>query len=205
MHEKNINMGLENQGSKPKGRTGIIFGKLMNAFHTGIYIKYFNNNLPVDNSVILDIGCGGGKFLKYLSAKNSTYRLFGLDHSEEMVSLSQKINQETIKQNRMEIFLGSVINIPVNNDLIDMVTAFETVQFWPDIERSFTEIARVLKKGGVFTIINWYPREGSKWWKIAKLKSEKEYIMQFENSGFEKVVTDLNYKKGWIIIKGIKK
>lgn len=62
-------MGLENQGAKPTGTIGKIIGRLMNKFHTSLYITYFDNKTLPDNCRILDIGCGGGKFLNYLSQK----------------------------------------------------------------------------------------------------------------------------------------
>ena len=34
----------------------------------------------------------------------------------------------------------------------DLVTAFETIYFWPGLEKSFSEVCRVLKKGGTFAI-----------------------------------------------------
>ncbi len=74
-------MGLEKQGSKPSGLIGKIIGRLMNKFHTSLYVDYFNNNLPKDNSKILDIGCGGGEFLSFLYNSNESYKLYGLDHS----------------------------------------------------------------------------------------------------------------------------
>lgn len=197
-------MGIEKQGSKPTGFIGKIVGLMMNKYHTSLYIDYFKDNLPRDNSTILDIGCGGGKFLKYLSKKNNSYLLYGLDHSLEMVTLSQKINKQAIDQKRVEIFQGSVTMIPLDNSQLDLVTAFETVQFWPEINNSFKEISRVLKQGGEFLIINRYPPENSKWWKMAKIKSDKEYRLQFENNGFYKISIDLNFKNGWIIVKGTK-
>lgn len=195
-------MGLEKQGGKPSGIIGNWFGRLMNKYHTSIYINYFKHSLPSDNSKILDIGCGGGKFIDFLARSNKTYNLFGLDHSTEMINLSQNINRVAIEQNRVEIFHGSVTKIPLDNSQLDLVTAFETVQFWPNIYGSFKEIARVLKKGGEFLIINRYPPENSKWWKMAKIKSDKEYRLLFEKSGFDKISIDLKYKKGWIIVKG---
>ena len=33
-----------------------------------------------------------------------------------------------------------------------MVTAFETIYFWSDLQHTFTEVARVLKPGGAFLI-----------------------------------------------------
>jgi len=73
-------MGLEKQGSKPTGFIGTIVGRLMNKFQTAFYIDYFKNELPPDHSKVLDIGCGGGKFLKFLLEANGSYSLYGIDH-----------------------------------------------------------------------------------------------------------------------------
>ena len=35
-----------------------------------------------------------------------------------------------------------------------MATAFETVYFWPEIEKSFAEVRRILSPGGIFLIVN---------------------------------------------------
>lgn len=47
---------------------------------------------------------------------------------------------------------GSVEKLPYENEMFNVVTAFETIYFWNDLLQSFTEIARVLKKGGIFLI-----------------------------------------------------
>jgi ubiquinone/menaquinone biosynthesis C-methylase UbiE len=187
-------MGLEKQGSKPTGIIGKIIG----------YVDYFNKKNISDNYRILDIGCGGGKFIKYLSDINDSYKLFGLDHSPEMVELSKKINKQAIDKKQVTIIQGSVTDIPIENNKIDLATAFETVQFWPDIDKSFSEIVRLLKSRGSFLIINRYPPEGSKWWRMAKIKNDKEYIAKLEKAGFCEVTVDLDFKKGWIIIKATK-
>ena len=36
----------------------------------------------------------------------------------------------------------------------DVVTAFETVYFWPGLPKCFQEVYRVLKPGGIFLICN---------------------------------------------------
>lgn len=197
-------MGIEKQGSKPTGFIGKIVGRMMNKYHTSFYVDYFKNNLPVNNSKILDIGCGGGKFLRFLSEINDSYLLYGLDHSPEMIALSKRINKRAIAQNRLKIIHGSVTNVSVENNYLDLVTAFETVQFWPDIEKSFSEVARVLKNEGRFIIINRYPPEESKWWEMAKIKSDKDYIDKLENAGFGRVTSDLEFKNGWIVADATK-
>ncbi|MBN2484469.1 MAG: class I SAM-dependent methyltransferase [Bacteroidales bacterium] len=197
-------MGLEKQGAKPSGILGLVVGRLMNKVHTSLYMQYFKNNPPAHNSIILDIGCGGGKFIHFLSKFDNSLQLYGLDHSDEMIFLSKKTNKKAIGNKQVKILKGSVINIPVESSAVNLVTAFETIQFWPHIPSAFKEVARVLKKGGEFIIINRFPPEGSKWWKIANLKSAKEYSLMLEQTDFTNISFDLTYKKGWIIAKGYK-
>jgi ubiquinone/menaquinone biosynthesis C-methylase UbiE len=193
-------MGIERQGSRPTGRIGRLIGMLMNGLHTEVYVSFLDGRLPPDDSVILDIGCGGGRFVKYLSGKNCTYKLLGVDHSHEMVELSRQVNRNRtgVEGRQVTIMHASVTEMPIESNSVDLVTAFETVQFWPDMGKSFSEVMRVLRSGGTFLIINRYPREGSKWWKRAQIRSDREYAEKLERAGFASVVTNLNYRKGWI-------
>lgn len=197
-------MGIEEQGAKPTGKQGYFMGQMMNLFHTIFYKKYYGKILPEGSANILDLGCGGGSFIKFLAGKNKNYMLFGLDHSEEMVVLSKKVNDQAIKSGQVVIESGTVSKLPYEEEVMDMVTANETVQFWPDISQAFSEIFRVLKTDGCFYIINRYPPEGSKWWKLAKLKNENDYKEAFEKAGFKTIEIDLATKKGWIITKAVK-
>lgn len=197
-------MGLEIQGSKPTGNNGIFMGRIMNLFHTGLYKRYYNRVLPSGSIKLLDIGCGGGRFIKYLANKHPDYKLAGIDHSPEMVELSGKVNRQEIKNGRVEIINASVTELPYNNETMDIVTANETVQFWPDIEKSFAEIFRILTQGGNFIIYNRYPSEGTKWWKIAKLKSSDDFYSVLEKAGFKHTEIDLASRKAWIIVKSEK-
>ncbi len=197
-------MGLEKQGAKPTGLIGKIIGRLMNKFHTSMYTDYFNTKDIPDNFRILDIGCGGGKFLNYLSQRSDGFNLWGIDHSKEMIDLSSQLNSEDVKKGRLKLLCGSVSKIEIENNSIDLVTAFETIQFWPDIENALSEIFRILDNGGRFLIINRYPREGTKWWNLANIKSEKDYKTKLDIAGFIDISIDLNFKDGWIIVEGVK-
>lgn len=195
-------MGLEKQGSKPTGFIGKIIGRLMNKFHTSLYVDYFKTKDLPDNFRILDIGCGGGKFLNYLSQRSEGFTLWGLDHSKEMIELSSQLNYKDL--DRLKLLNGSVTKIEIDNSSIDLVTAFETIIFWPEIDIALSEIFRILDTGGQFLIINRYPKEGTKWWKLANIKSEKDYKTKLENTGFINISIDLKYKNGWIIVEGQK-
>lgn len=197
-------MGLEQQGAKPSGFLGKLAGRLMNRAHTPVYRAYFKNNLPPDHSCILDIGCGGGEFLNFLAQANESFVLYGLDHSPEMIALSAKINKHALEQKRLKLLQSSVSHIALENSILDLVCAFETVQFWDDISQSFSEIYRILKKGGQLLLINRYPKVGTKWWDFAQIKSDYEYIALLEKAGFNNISIDLGFKRGWIVVKAYK-
>ena len=52
------------------------------------------------------------------------------------------------------MFQGSVEHMNFTDASFDVVTAFETVYFWPGLPQCFQEVYRVLKPGGTFLICN---------------------------------------------------
>ena len=77
-----------------------------------------------------------------------------MDYSTTSCSISKKLNQKAIDQGRCKIIEGDVTKLPFDDESMDIVTAFETVYFWPEITTSFREIHRVLKSKGQFLICN---------------------------------------------------
>ena len=49
---------------------------------------------------------------------------------------------------------GDVSRLPYADASFYLVTAFETVYFWPDVSAAFAEVFRVLGPSGVFLIVN---------------------------------------------------
>lgn len=46
------------------------------------------------------------------------------------------------------------MDLPFGNDVFDLITAFETIYFWPDILEALKQVHRVLKPNGTFMICN---------------------------------------------------
>lgn len=197
-------MTIAEQGARPTGLSGTFMGHMMNRYHTSIYKQILKPYLPSSGADILDVGCGGGKFLSYLGTLDPSWQLNGTDHSMEMVALARKTNKETVKSGRTMIVKGDVMMIPFGDESMNFVTANETVQFWPDIDVSFKEILRVLKPGGRFLIINRYPKPGTKWWYNAKIKSAAGFKRKLIKTGFSNTVCDIETKPGWIIVSAEK-
>jgi len=67
---------LIEQSIKPKGYTGRIMLKIMNAVHKRIFIFGIENINVSDDCKLLDLGFGGGKALKLLSKKYTNMKLY---------------------------------------------------------------------------------------------------------------------------------
>ena len=143
-------MGFFDNMRKPQGKLGNIQLKSMNKEHTPVSLwglKHLDIN---EDDIILDVGCGGGINIKRMAEKAK--KVYGVDYSIESVNLSREVNRQEIFDGKVEVIEGNVQSLPFEDETFDIVTAFETVYFWPDIERCFGEVKRVLKPGGTFLI-----------------------------------------------------
>ena len=188
---------------KPKGIGGKIMVNMMNNGHSSMAEWGFTHIKIQVNDICLDIGCGGGANVKKLLEKSSNGKVTGIDYSEISVEKSQKINMKEIKNNRCQILQGNVMQLPFKDKIFDVITAFETIYFWPDIIEAFEQVYRVLKTGGTFMICNESNGENSKhekWTNIIqgmKIYNSEQIKKSLENAGFTDIKTDKN-KKGWL-------
>ena len=75
----------------------------------------------------------------------------GLDHSEESLRRSRKVNAEFLGA-RCNFQQGTAEKLPYEDGCFDFVTAMESIYFWDDLRTCFCEVNRVLKKSGLFII-----------------------------------------------------
>lgn len=139
------------QCMKPHGGEGVETIARMNENHKDISEFAFKCiNVNVDDE-ILDIGCGGGvnieKFLKLTSGN-----VDGLDYSEVSVAETVKRNQNAVDNGRCKVIQANVSAMPIDDESYDVVSAFETIYFWPDIGNTFKEVLRIIKPNGQFVI-----------------------------------------------------
>lgn len=139
------------QCMKPHGEEGIQTIENMNVNHKEISEFAFECVAFNESAKIIDIGCGGGvnieKFLKLTSGN-----VDGLDYSEVSVSESIKRNSESVENGRCNVIQADVSNMPIKNESYDLVSAFETIYFWPNITETFKEVFRIIKPYGQFMI-----------------------------------------------------
>ena len=105
-----------------------------------------------DGWTILDVGCGGGQTLTRLLGRSKGATVHGIDISDESVAKARKVNADLL-DTRVFVQQGSAAELPYADSTFDLVTAVETVYFWPDLPHCFEEVNRVLKPGGLFAIL----------------------------------------------------
>ena len=192
-------MGIFDNMRKPKGKLGKIQLKSMNKEHTPVSLWGLQHLSIQPDDVILDVGCGGGININRMAPQAK--KVYGVDYSIQSVNLSREVNQDYISQGKVEILEGNVQSLPFPDNTFDIVTAFETIYFWPGLEKCFTEVKRVLKPGGIFLIGT--ESNGSD--NIAMKISEKlinmtvyndEEVTQFlKNSGYSQITVYLRDAK----------
>ncbi len=190
---------------QPKGFAGKIMVNMMNVGHTAL-AKWGLAHLTIqDDDFCLDIGCGGGANLRRLLRKSPNGLVTGIDYSEISVQKSKKINRAAIQEGRCEVLQGDVMKLPFSENRFHVVTAFETIYFWPDIQVAFQQVYRVLKNGGTFLICNEANGKNTKdekWMGIIQgmtIYTSEQIEKELKKAGFSKIKVDQN-KKNWLCL-----
>ena len=111
-----------------------------------------------------------------------------------------------IEAGRCVVKQGDVSALDIADGEYELATAFETIYFWPGLEKCFAEVARILKPGGIFMIVN--ESDGTdatslKFEKIIegmKCHTVEEITEALKKAGFSKVKADHHSKKAWITV-----
>lgn len=142
------------QTRKPEGTLGKMMVNGMNGGHAKM-ADWGIAHLIIDSpSEVLEIGCGGGRNAGEILKKYPSGYVTAIDYSEVSVAKARDYNKEAIEAKKMEVNQGNVSALNLPEEKFDLATAFETIYFWPGLERCFSEVARVLKTGGSFMIVN---------------------------------------------------
>ena len=189
-------MGMKDNFGNPKGFLGSLMLSGMNMGHTPMAKWGFRQFSVPDDAEVLDIGCGGGLNIKRLLKKAKKGHVYGVDISPVSVSKSKATNKKEIGK-RCEVYQGSAEKLPFKDNSLDLVTAFETVYFWKNIEDCFREVRRVLRSGGTFAVINDPGDPGKHWEKIipgmvSYRPEEIKALMEKAGFGNIKVSTEKN-------------
>jgi ubiquinone/menaquinone biosynthesis C-methylase UbiE len=191
---------LMNQYKCPTGSRGQQVAALMNRHHKQLTTWGLTKVEIGSEYVILDVGCGGGKTISLLAQLAPNGKVFGIDHSPDMVEYSKKVNKKLIAQNRVQIVEGSVEKMGFPADFFDLVTAFETYYFWTNFFDALKEIKRVLKPGGKLLLVNEMVQDGL--YEVANAKLiEQTHVRLIPLEEIRKVMQSVGFVGVHVFIK----
>ena len=194
------------QTRKPEGFLGKMMVNGMNGGHAKMADWGMSHLQTIVPEEIVELGCGGGRNAGELLKKYPLSHVTAIDYSDVSVGIAAEYNSEAIKNRRCRVQQGDVSALDLPEGKFDLATAFETIFFWPGLEKCFGQVAKVLKPGGVFMIVN--ESDGTD---NASLKFEKiiegmkchtieEIETALKNAGFSKVSSDHHESKPWITV-----
>jgi len=199
-----------NQTRKPEGFLGKMMVNGMNGGHAKM-ADWGMSFLPeIAPREIIDLGCGGGRNAGALLKKYPDTKVTALDYSDVSVEKARAFNAEAVDKGQMTVTRGDVSALDLPAEKYDLATAFETIYFWPGLERCFGEVAKILKPGGLFMIVNESDGEDETSLKFEKIiDGMKCYTPEvirksLESAGFKILRIEHHGSKPWISVIAVK-
>ena len=194
------------QTRKPEGFLGKIMLGGMNSGHAKMADWGLSHLPDIAPEKAIDLGCGGGRNAGELMKKYLKAHVTAMDYSALSVEKAKDYNKPMVAAGRCEVLQGDVSDIRLPAGTFDLATAFETVYFWPGLEKCFAQVAKVLKPGGYFMICN--ESDGTdptslKFEQIIdgmKNYTAEEIEAALKAAGFSEVTSDHHPSKPWITV-----
>ena len=151
-----------------------------------------------EGDTVVDLGSGAGNDA-FIARKvvGATGKVIGIDFTPEMIQKARN-NAEQLGFNNIEFRQGDIESMPLTSNKADVVVSNCVLNLVPNKHKVFSEIYRVLKPGGHFSISD-IVLEGflpEKWKQIAELYAgcvsgaiqKEEYLGIINEAGFSNVV-----------------
>lgn len=103
---------------------------------------------PVADKTLLDVGCGDGELASKLARRGAI--VTGLDADPAMIAAARR--RAGVEGTQLQLVEGQAEKLPFDDAVFDRIVAVTVLCFVRDAERAITEMARVLKPGGLLVI-----------------------------------------------------
>jgi len=102
--------------------------------------------------VVLDLGSGAGNDCFVARAETGAEgKVIGVDMTEAMIERA-RANAEKLGYNNVEFRLGDIEHLPLTKESVNVIVSNCVLNLVPDKPKAFSEMFRVLKAGGHFSV-----------------------------------------------------
>ncbi len=143
-------------------------------------VKKYLADIKFDS--LLDVGCGDGRLLSYLSSVFHEKKLEGIDYSEKAINLAKAIN---IGGN-VKYFARNIISEPLDACKYDVVTLIEVMEHIDprELDQFLNSVKKCLNKEGVLIVT--VPSNS--------LKLAKKHYQHFTKDGLARLIDKAGFK-----------
>ena len=145
--------GIAKQLGHPSGVRGRVVGAVLNRGNRRFVRAAVQALQPDAAAVVADVGFGGGIGLKLLlDSVGPSSRVHGVEISDTMLSQATRRYRRDIAAGRLALHTGSLTQLPFADGALDGVLTVNTIYFIAELDRAFTELARVVASSGRIVI-----------------------------------------------------
>lgn len=133
----------------------------------------------VDGQDVLEVACGRGGNVAALCAAYEPRSVVGVDLTEVNVLFCHGRN----RRDNVYFCVGDAERLPIGTACCDIVLTVEAADLFPNVDRFYDEVYRVLKPGGIFVFADDLP--------LAKFEASERYLRSLGfDTVFERDITE---------------
>jgi arsenite methyltransferase len=141
--------GLAAQLGRPTGLRGRLVGIMLNRANRGLIADAIDALALEPGAVAADLGFGGGVGLGLLLERvGPKGQVHGVDLSPTMVRRASRRFKRDVASGRLHLDTGSITQLPLKDGSIQGAITINTIYFIAELDRAFSEMARVISRSG---------------------------------------------------------
>jgi ubiquinone/menaquinone biosynthesis C-methylase UbiE len=106
---------------------------------------YIRDHLVASDGLVLDLGCGAGRWTRTVSDHVGIDRVIGLDLSAAMLNLIRVALPD------LRLIRASALRLPFRDGSLSGVNCSNALQLFPSPDLALSEVGRCLRPGGILT------------------------------------------------------
>lgn len=113
-----------------------------------LHLKIYNELERLKQSFIMEVGCGEGYLINYITKKNPKLKIIGLDINKTVLEYAKILNPTVHFLNK------SILSLPFENNTIPLIICSEVLEHIKKPSKAISELLRVSSIGIILTVPN---------------------------------------------------